>query len=167
MTLTPSLQRRSTHSRRLTLVIAVTAALLAGCAIPAPTVAPPPFTASRTQALEAMGFAAMDSGWEFSLTGKLLFDVDSDQLDAETQSRAARLGRELARLGIDQLRIEGHTDSVGSHAYNEALSLRRAQAVADILVRAGLHDAKIEVYGLGPWPPTPPATADCKTAVWR
>jgi outer membrane protein OmpA-like peptidoglycan-associated protein len=44
---------------------------------------------------------------------------------------------------------EGHTDSVGSDAYNKALSLRRAQAVRDYLVKAGIDAARIRVEGNG------------------
>lgn len=123
-------------------IVLIATALLGACA------APPPVDA-RAQALQAMGFRATQAGWEFSLTGKLLFDTDSDQLDAQSQSTADRLGRELGILGVEQVRVEGHTDNVGSAAYNQGLSLRRAQVVANALVKAGLHDAKVDVQGLG------------------
>lgn len=129
--------------RRACLTLALASALvLGGCAT-----APPVDT--RAQTLQAMGFHATPTGWEFSLTGKLLFDTDSNSLDAQSQSTTDRLGRELGILQVDLVRVEGHTDNVGSAAYNQALSLRRAQAVADALAQAGLHGAKIEVRGLG------------------
>jgi hypothetical protein len=43
------------------------------------------------------------------------------------------LGSSLAALGVDQLRIEGHTDLKGSSGYNLQLSQRRAEAVAQVL----------------------------------
>jgi outer membrane protein OmpA-like peptidoglycan-associated protein len=45
--------------------------------------------------------------------------------------------------------IEGHTDNVGSPAYNQALALSRAQAVRSALVRAGVDASRIEVRSLG------------------
>ena len=45
--------------------------------------------------------------------------------------------------------IEGHTDSVGSDSYNEELSQRRAQAVADALRTRGVAADRYEAKGLG------------------
>jgi outer membrane protein OmpA-like peptidoglycan-associated protein len=45
--------------------------------------------------------------------------------------------------------IEGHTDNVGSPAYNQTLALSRAQAVRSALVREGVEVGRIEVRGLG------------------
>ncbi len=48
-----------------------------------------------------------------------------------------------------RVRIEGFTDDIGSKAYNDRLALRRAQAVRDYLVRAGIPADRIEVAGFG------------------
>ena len=45
---------------------------------------------------------------------------------------------------------EGHTDSVGSAAYNQALSIRRGEAVRAFLVGKGLDPAMIQATGAGP-----------------
>lgn len=45
--------------------------------------------------------------------------------------------------------IEGHTDSRGSESYNEELSLRRAQAVQDFLLRNGVSPDRIVTRGYG------------------
>ena len=45
--------------------------------------------------------------------------------------------------------VEGHTDSIGSDAYNQKLSERRAQAVRDYLVSQGIDAARISVKGWG------------------
>ncbi|KQP38092.1 OmpA family protein [Pseudorhodoferax sp. Leaf274] len=127
--------------------------LLAACAAPpppAPAPAPAPASApSRDAQLRALGFHATDEGWELSITGRLLFGSDSDALDAETQATAEQLGRQLALLDIARVRVEGHTDSTGGHAYNQALSLRRAQAVLRAMVAAGLRGAQMQAIGLG------------------
>jgi outer membrane protein OmpA-like peptidoglycan-associated protein len=45
--------------------------------------------------------------------------------------------------------IEGHTDSVGTDAYNQDLSERRAMAVKTALIRANVDPARINTYGYG------------------
>lgn len=140
-----------TTSRRACLAGAFAAAtvLATGCAAPKPAPAP---TLSpqelRARQLQSIGFVRSSQGWEFSLEGRLLFEHDSDALDPETQTIAARLGQQLAQLGVQRMRVEGHTDNVGSDAYNQALSLRRALAVARAMMDAGLA-AEIEVVGMG------------------
>lgn len=149
--LSPAASTRPPGTRRVWLRAAlggIASAMLAACAAPPP---PPPESARSKldKALRAASFKPTEDGWEYSLTGKFLFDHDSVELDAESQAVADRLGRLLAILGVRTLRLEGHTDNVGSDAYNLALSLRRAQAVQRALTASGLHDAVIEVRGLG------------------
>lgn len=47
------------------------------------------------------------------------------------------------------IEISGHTDSIGSDAYNQTLSERRAQAVADYLAAQGVQRERMEVVGMG------------------
>ncbi|MGA9222010.1 MAG: OmpA family protein, partial [Pseudomonas graminis] len=63
-----------------------------------------------------------------------------------------------------QLHVSGHTDSVGSDAYNQKLSQKRAQSVTDYLVSAGIPRASfVSVEGDGEARPV----ADNKTADGR
>jgi outer membrane protein OmpA-like peptidoglycan-associated protein len=48
-----------------------------------------------------------------------------------------------------RIRVEGHTDSTGTKAANQALSLKRAQAVVDYLVNRGVKRARLEAVGKG------------------
>nr|WP_145551230.1 OmpA family protein [Variovorax boronicumulans] len=136
-------------SRRVCLLGAAwtSAWLLTACAAP-PAARPAP-APSREEQLRALGFRPTDEGWELSIAGRMLFDSDSDALDTEGQAIAERIGRQLAQLQIARVRIEGHSDSTGSQAYNLGLSLRRAQAVQRAMVAAGLRDADIQTVGLG------------------
>lgn len=58
---------------------------------------------------------------------------------------AAKL-KEYGNLGVV---VEGHSDSTGSPEYNQKLSLRRAEAVRDYLVRLGVARGRIVVIGKG------------------
>ncbi|HAG91008.1 MAG TPA: hypothetical protein DCL41_04010 [Bdellovibrionales bacterium] len=55
----------------------------------------------------------------------------------------------MGPAGFKRLIIEGHTDSVGSEAYNQKLSLKRAQMVRKVLVSMGLPGNKVVAVGLG------------------
>jgi outer membrane protein OmpA-like peptidoglycan-associated protein len=138
--------------RQLLMSCACATLLLAACQTPPPATAPvatPPAAEQREAELQRLGFKRTDEGWEFSFPGKLLFDIDSDALDADNQLAAEKIAKGLQQLGIDSLRIEGHTDNVGPVPHNQALSLKRAEAVARALVAAGLPPARLRVRGLG------------------
>jgi len=53
-----------------------------------------------------------------------------------------------ANPGVD-VRVEGHTDSIGSQAYNQALSVRRAESVFRYLVNRGVDPERFTVEGFG------------------
>ncbi len=75
----------------------------------------------------------------------------------------ARLGDILAKYPQDRIIIEGFTDSSGSPAHDEALSLRRAEAVRDILASRGVGRRQMLVEGAGATQPI----ADNSTAEGR
>lgn len=113
---------------------------------PAPTL---DAAAQRAVELQQLGFVRTEEGWEYPISGKILFDTASDAMDADSQAVTTRIGSALARLGIDHLRVEGHTDNVGTAGFNQTLSLRRAEAVAHALASQGLPLDGMEVRGWG------------------
>lgn len=95
----------------------------------------------------------------------LLFAFDSAKLDPADK---AKLDTIVARLRNEapsaRLSVTGHTDSVGSDAYNLKLSEKRAKSVADYLVTSGIPaDSVLSVGGAGESQPV----ADNKTAEGR
>ncbi len=144
MTPTPSLP-----PRRLWLVLALGLSLwTAGCQT-APPAAAVDARAERQQALRQAGFTQQGGEWALSLGTKLLFDPDADTLSSEGRSALAAVAESLRRMGIDRVRVEGHTDNTGSPRYNGALSLRRAETAAQELVRGGLAERAVERRGHG------------------
>lgn len=123
--------------------------LLAACQSTPPASAPAPTREQKVAALQQLGFVPADSAWELNLGVKLLFETDIDELSTEGREAVASVARALTRVGIDRVLVEGHTDNVGSARYNEQLSLRRAETVAQRLVKVGLQDSMIERRGLG------------------
>ena len=63
------------------------------------------------------------------------------------------------RLASRKIRIEGHTDSVGSAVKNQDLSERRAKAIADMLQQQGVDTARLDVKGYGSTRPLPGTSA--------
>lgn len=81
--------------------------------------------------------------------GDVLFDTAQATLKPGAATEIDRLATFLKENGDTRIRIEGHTDSVGTEAYNEELSRRRAQAVADALTDRGIAADRIEVVARG------------------
>jgi len=86
----------------------------------------------------------------FVLDG-VLFDFDKATLTHEgmmaIDSHMAKIKRNLPR--IDMIDVIGHTDSVGSDAYNQKLSEARAKTVGDYLVQQGVPAGKVMTKGMG------------------
>jgi outer membrane protein OmpA-like peptidoglycan-associated protein len=82
--------------------------------------------------------------------GDVLFDVGQATLKPGAVNEIVRLAQFLQENPERRVSIEGHTDSTGSLNTNLVLSQRRAEAVADTLVAAGVPRQRIVASGLGP-----------------
>lgn len=67
----------------------------------------------------------------------------------EAQENLNVLAQRLGQTNVQAVRVEGHTDFMGAETYNQALSERRANVVANYLVGRGVPAAKISAAGLG------------------
>lgn len=91
----------------------------------------------------------------------LLFEYDSEALKPAAAQTLTKLGSLIKKNALASFRIEGHTDSFGSDAYNNLLSLRRAEAVKNWLVASmGLDASQISTVGLGKSRLLTPASGD-------
>jgi outer membrane protein OmpA-like peptidoglycan-associated protein len=79
----------------------------------------------------------------------VLFAFDSAELRPEAASHLFRIVSLLKEYPERELLIEGHTDSVGSEAYNVGLSQRRADSVYAFLTRGGISPARAATRGYG------------------
>jgi len=106
-------------------------------------------TPAQVAVLKQQGFELTDDGWEFGLSGKVLFGSDVESLNAASTEIVERIGKALLGVGIERVRIDGHTDASGKETYNQQLSLRRAKSVANVLGTVGMKPENIQLQGLG------------------
>lgn len=84
-----------------------------------------------------------------SLVGELLFAFDSSEISARGKAYIDSVVSQLAGLNSYQISLVGHTDSVGSGAYNQTLSERRARSVANYMISRQVKSSAISTKGLG------------------
>ncbi|MBN8750065.1 Photosystem I P700 chlorophyll a apoprotein A2 [Xylophilus ampelinus] len=89
------------------------------------------------------------------LPADVLFDFDQAELRPDAQASLAKAAELLRSYADAPIAVRGHTDAKGSEAYNDALSLRRAQAVAERL-RTAAGGRTIATEGLGKRRPMAP-----------
>lgn len=79
----------------------------------------------------------------------ILFGFDSATLQADAKTNIKKLADILKKYPLSNILITGHTDSDGSEQYNQALSERRAKAVADYLKLQGISSSRLSMIGVG------------------
>ena len=112
---------------------------------PAPAPAPAPLAAQKvTYAADAF------------------FDFDKSVLKPEGRAKLDDLVSKIQGINLEVIIAVGHTDSVGSDAYNQGLSERRASAVRAVLVNQyGVESSRVQAVGYGESRPVADnATAD-------
>lgn len=79
----------------------------------------------------------------------VLFGFDESTLSADARTNLDKLVKVLDAYPDTDIEIQGHTDSKGSVAYNQALSERRATAVSGYLAGQGTSDSRLTIKGYG------------------
>ncbi|MCU6432669.1 OmpA family protein [Undibacterium sp. Jales W-56] len=122
---------------------------------PAPVAAPAPApkpVAPPAPTSEKVTFAA-----------DAFFDFDKAVLKPEAKVKLDDMASKLKGINLEVVIAVGHTDSVGSDAYNQKLSVKRAEAVKAYLVSKGIEANRVYTEGKGKKQPV----ADNKTANGR
>ncbi|MBF7728761.1 OmpA family protein [Pseudomonas sp. N040] len=88
---------------------------------------------------------------------ELYFVSGEVQLTADSRLTLQRLQADLQARAVPEITAIGHTDSVGDDAYNDALSLQRAEAMRNLLVAEGVSDQHFSVVGVGEREPLVPS----------
>ncbi|MES2831149.1 MAG: OmpA family protein [Pseudomonadota bacterium] len=109
------------------------AAPVASAPVPAPVPAPAPAPVS-----EKVTFAA-----------DAFFDFDKAVLKPDGKRKLDDLASKLQGMNLEVIIAVGHTDSVGSDAYNQKLSVRRAEAVKAYMVTKGIEANRVYTEGKG------------------
>jgi len=89
------------------------------------------------------------------------FDFDKSEITPTATAILVRLGESMRAYPELYFEIAGHTDSVGTFAYNYLLSARRARAVRDFLIKEGVPASRMTAVGWGEgYPIAPNATVE-------
>jgi outer membrane protein OmpA-like peptidoglycan-associated protein len=86
---------------------------------------------------------------KLTLQNEVMFDFDSAAVKPAFESTLRKLANVLADYDGNRVQIVGHTDGIGSDAYNQGLSERRALAVAEQLALFGVPRGRLEAVGRG------------------
>jgi OOP family OmpA-OmpF porin len=126
---------------------------------PAPAAAPAPAPKAAAPAPAPQPPAAS----KVTYAADAFFDFDKSVLKAEGKAKLDDLASKVKAINLEVIIAVGHTDSVGTDAYNQKLSVRRAEAVKAYLVSKGIEKNRVYTEGKGEKQPV----ADNKTAEGR
>ena len=98
-----------------------------------------------------------------TLAADALFDFDKAVIKSDAKAKLDDLVAKLKAINLEVIIAIGHTDSVGSAAYNQKLSLKRAEAVKAFIISKGIEPNRVYTEGKGEKQPI----ADNKTKAGR
>jgi len=132
--------------RRYLAPVLLASMVLAGCQTPPQG----KFTEEQIAAMKSYGFSESNGDWSLGFSDKILFDKNDYQLRADTLQKIEVMASRLANTGLTHARMDGHSDNYGEESYNESLSLKRADAVADAWAKgANIPRSNLTTRGLG------------------
>jgi OOP family OmpA-OmpF porin len=86
---------------------------------------------------------------KITFAADVLFDFDKATLKPEGKSKLDELAGKVKDINLEVVIAIGHTDSIGSDAYNQKLSVRRAESVKSYLVSKGIEPNRVYTEGKG------------------
>ncbi|TFW34491.1 outer membrane protein OmpA [Massilia horti] len=126
-------------------------------------VAPPPPPPPAVQPPPPPPPAPVPTSEKVSYSADTFFDFDKAVLKPDGKAALDDLVSKLKDMNLEVIIAVGHTDSIGTEAYNQKLSVRRAEAVKTYLESKGVEAHRIYTEGKGKTQPI----ADNKTAAGR
>jgi OmpA-OmpF porin, OOP family len=82
-------------------------------------------------------------------TYRLYFSLATEDLTPESQKTLDQVLSEVATRTAGEIVVTGHTDRMGTPENNDALSQRRAEAVAELVIRRGADRSMVRAIGMG------------------
>ncbi len=121
-----------------------------GAIVPAaaPAAAPAPAPAAAPAAA-APAPAPAPAATKVTYAADAFFDFDKAVLKPEGKAKLDDLASKVGGINLEVVIAVGHTDSTGAAKYNQALSVRRAEAVKAYLVSKGIESNRIYTEGKG------------------
>jgi OOP family OmpA-OmpF porin len=130
---------------------------------PAPAPVAPPAVAPRPAPAPAPAAPPAPVSEKVTFAADAFFDTGKSVLKPEAQAKLTDLVDKTKGVNLEVIIAVGHTDSVGSDAYNQKLSIARSEAVKKFLVSKGIEANRVYTEGKGEKQPV----ADNKTAEGR
>jgi outer membrane protein OmpA-like peptidoglycan-associated protein len=96
---------------------------------------------------------ALKEDGRVAISGGILFETDSAKLAPSAADLVRRLSDVMKKNPDLKVAVVGHTDSTGDFNYNQKLSVQRAQAMVDALVKDGVAPTRLAAVGIGPLSP--------------
>ena len=116
-------------------------------AVPAAPAAPAASTTPAASAAAAPAPASVKQA--ITIQAEALFDFDKSVLKPAGKKSIDEAIAKMAKVDVEMVIATGHTDSIGTDAYNQKLSERRANSVKEYMVSKGVAAAKITTLGKG------------------
>ena len=113
---------------------------------PAPAMKPAPAAPAPAPAMKPAPKPMVE---KVTMSADAHFDFDKSALKPEGKAKLDDLVSKLKAVNLEVIIAIGHTDSIGSKAYNQKLSLRRASSVKAYLVSKGIEANRVYTEGKG------------------